>query len=103
MPLDAVEELLPKPNSDLQMVEADAHLAAIVENSDDAIVGEDLEGIITSWNRGAERTFGYTAEEAVGRSIGMLLPPDTDDDMRGILDIVRRGSAVKHHETTRLR
>ena len=82
-------------------IEADAQLAAIVENSDDAIIGENLDGIITSWNRGAERIFGYSQEEAIGRPIAILTPPDLSDDMPQIIDIVRGGGAVDHYETTR--
>jgi PAS domain S-box-containing protein len=82
-------------------IEADAQLAAIVENSDDAIIGENLDGIITSWNRGAERIFGYSPEEAIGRPIAILTPPDLSDDMPKIIDIIRGGGAVDHYETTR--
>jgi PAS domain S-box-containing protein len=78
-------------------------LAAIVESSDDAIVSKDLNGIITSWNRGAEELFGYTAEEAVGQSITILIPTDrlTEEDM--VLGRVRRGQRVEHFDTIRRR
>jgi len=82
---------------------ARAWLAAIVESSDDAIVSKNLDGIITSWNRGAERVFGYTAEEAIGRSITMLIPEDRPDEEPGILARVRRGERVDHYETVRRR
>jgi len=79
------------------------HLAAIVESSDDAIVTKNLEGVITSWNRGAERLFGYTAQEAIGRSVTMLIPVDRPDEEPGILARLRRGEKIDHYETIRRR
>jgi PAS domain S-box-containing protein len=76
-------------------------LAAIVESSDDAIIGKDANGIITSWNQSAERIFGYTAAEAVGCSIAMLAPPDRADEMPGILKRIRQGERVEHFDTVR--
>jgi PAS domain S-box-containing protein len=78
-------------------------LAAIVESSDDAIVSKDLNGIITSWNRGAEDLFGYTADEAIGQSITMVIPPDrlAEEDM--VLGHIRRGERIEHFETIRRR
>jgi PAS domain S-box-containing protein len=78
-------------------------LAAIVNSSDDAIVGKDLNGVITSWNKGAERLFGYTASEAVGRSVVMLIPPDRLAEEPEILARLKRGQRVDHFETVRLR
>jgi PAS domain S-box-containing protein len=78
-------------------------LASIVESSEDAIVSKNLDGIIMSWNRGAERLFGYTAEEAVGQSILMLIPPDRVEEEPKILDRLRRGERVEHFETIRVR
>jgi PAS domain S-box-containing protein len=78
-------------------------LASIVEFSDDAIVSTNLDGAITSWNRGAERIFGYFAEEVVGKSITILLPPDRSDEEPTILNRVRRGEHVDHYETARQR
>ncbi len=83
--------------------EIHARLAAIVESSDDAIVGKTLDGIITSWNDGAERIFGYTAEEMIGEPISCLAPPDRRDDLPRILSAVRRGERVDHFETERVR
>jgi PAS domain S-box-containing protein len=83
--------------------EAAQWLAAIVENSHDAIVSKDLNGIITSWNSGAERLFGYTAGEAIGKSITMLIPPDRRDEEPEILRRIRRGEHVDHYETVRMR
>src|SRR5262245_6028233 len=76
-------------------------LASIVESSDDAIIGKDVNGIITSWNRAAERLFGYSAVEAVGRPIAMLAPPDRLDEMPAILARIRRGELVEHFDTVR--
>jgi PAS domain S-box-containing protein len=78
-------------------------LASIVESSDDAIVSKNLDGVITSWNRGAERIFGYTSEEAVGRPIMMIIPHDRQDEERTILTRIRRGERIDHFETMRQR
>jgi PAS domain S-box-containing protein len=78
-------------------------LAAIVESSDDAIVSKNLDGIITSWNRGAERVFGYTAEEAIGQPITIVIPEDRQSEEREILTRVRRGERIEHFETIRRR
>jgi PAS domain S-box-containing protein len=83
--------------------EVAAYLAAIVESSDDAIIGKTLDGIITSWNAGATRIFGYTAEEMIGQPISLLVPADRPDDARQILERIRRGERVHHYETERLR
>jgi two-component system CheB/CheR fusion protein len=81
--------------------EARARLAAIVDSSDDAVLSKDLDGIIVSWNAGAERLFGYVAKEVVGKSITILLPPDRDDEEHEILGRIRRGETIAHYETTR--
>src|SRR5512135_312783 len=81
---------------------ARAWLAAIVENSDDAIIGKTLDGIITWWNAGARRIFGYTAGEAVGRPIAMLLPADRRGEEAAILERLRRGERVAHYESVRV-
>ncbi len=78
-------------------------LAAIVEFSRDAIIGKDLNGIITSWNRGAEKVFGYTAREIVGTSILRLIPADRHPEETTILRQIRRGGSIEHFETQRLR
>jgi PAS domain S-box-containing protein len=78
-------------------------LAAIVGTTDDAIVSKDLNGIVTSWNRGAERTFGYTANEMIGRPIMTLIPPDRHNEEVEILARIRRGERVEHYETVRQR
>jgi PAS domain S-box-containing protein len=79
------------------------HLAAIVESSADAIISKNLEGIILTWNDGAERIFGYKAHEAIGRPIGILIPPDRQDEEPRILARIRAGERVEHFETIRRR
>lgn len=78
-------------------------LAAIVESSDDAIVSKDLNGTIATWNQAAERLFGYTAAEAIGRPVMMLIPDDRQDEEAAILDSIRRGCPVARYETLRRR
>src|ERR687891_23571 len=78
-------------------------LAAIVESSDDAIVSKTLDGIITSWNPAAQRLFGYTAEEVIGRPISILAAPDREDEMPANLERIRRGEKVDRYETVRRR
>src|SRR5207237_4711148 len=78
-------------------------LAAIVESSEDAIVGKTLEGTITSWNSGAERMYGYSAAEAIGRPITFLAPSDRRDEVSEILRRLRHGEAIEDHETIRVR
>ena len=80
-----------------------AWLAAIVEHSDDAIVSKDLNGIVTSWNLGAERMFGYEAHEIVGQSILKLIPSHRRNDEDYILSMVRKGERIKHYDTVRTR
>src|SRR5262249_49994329 len=82
---------------------ASKRLAAIVESSDDAIVGKDLNGVVTSWNSGAERLFGYTAEEMIGTEIVRLVPPERPDEEPAILTRLRRGETIDHYETVRLK
>jgi PAS domain S-box-containing protein len=77
-------------------------LAAIVESADDAIISKDLNGIVTSWNRAAERIFGYTAEEMIGRSILTIIPPELHDDEPRILQTIASGKRIDHFETVRL-
>ena len=76
-------------------------LASIVESSDDAIVSKDLNGVIVTWNKGAERLFGYTADEVVGKSITILIPDDHRDEEPNILERIRSGERVEHYETKR--
>jgi PAS domain S-box-containing protein len=78
-------------------------LAAIVDSSDDAIVSKTLDGVVTSWNTGAERLFGYTAQEAVGQRISFIIPLDRRDEEATILERLRRGQRIEHFETVRVR
>jgi PAS domain S-box-containing protein len=78
-------------------------LAAIVDASEDAIVAKTLEGTILSWNRGAERLYGYGADEVIGRPVSLLVPPDQDDEAPRLLEAIARGERVEHYETVRMR
>ena len=96
-------EELKRTIDDLRRAEADrAYLATLVESSGDAIVGKDLDGVVISWNAGAERLFGYTAAEAIGRPITFLFPPDRQDEEPAILERLRRGETVDHFESVRV-
>jgi PAS domain S-box-containing protein len=83
--------------------QAQAHLAAIVESSDDAIYGITLDGIIVSWNREAERLYGYTSEEVIGRSVSLLAPIDRASETVNLLESIKRQERVEHYETVRVR
>ncbi len=83
--------------------EAKSRLAAIVESTNDAIIGKTLEGVVTSWNPAAERLFGYTAEEMIGQPISRLIPPERQEDFERILGSIRRGERLTHFETERIR
>jgi PAS domain S-box-containing protein len=83
--------------------DAALRLAAIVESSDDAILSKDLNGIVTSWNAGAERLLGYTADEVVGRSIALLVPPDRRAEEALVLERISRGERVTTFDTVRCR
>ncbi|MCE5213848.1 MAG: PAS domain S-box protein [Methanobacterium sp.] len=86
-----------------KMEEKKNELAAIVESSDDAIIGKTLEGTITSWNEGAEHIYGYKEEEILGKSIYQLIPPDHQDDFPILMEKISKGKHVKHYETQRVR
>jgi PAS domain S-box-containing protein len=81
--------------------EATRLLAEVVESSDDAIISKDLDGRVTSWNKGAERLFGYSAAEMIGRPISVLAPPDRVGEMPAILERIKRGEGVEHFESIR--
>jgi PAS domain S-box-containing protein len=83
--------------------EAVSRLAAIVESSQDSIISQTLDGVILTWNAGAERIYGYAAAEVVGRSIGLLIPPELSEELGRILEAVRREERTEHYETVRVR
>jgi two-component system CheB/CheR fusion protein len=99
--VDGVVLVLSEITDRMRAEEAARHLAAIVSSSDDAIISMDFAGIIKSWNGGAERIFGYTQEEAIGKSDTLLLPADGADDEPGVLERVGRGEMVAHYHTVR--
>jgi PAS domain S-box-containing protein len=80
-----------------------SHLAAIVEFSDDAIIGKTLDGTIVSWNSAAERMYGYKAVEMIGKPVGLLSPPDRPDEIPQIMEKIRHGERIIHYETERMR
>ena len=87
----------------VQAEEVREHLAAVVDSSDDAIIGKDLNGIITAWNRGAEKIFGFSAAEVMGKPMLMIFPPDRVNEESDILARIARGESVEHFETVRVR
>lgn len=98
------EQLYPNRTSiSFDAIEAAQRLAAIVESSDDAIISKNLNGIIQSWNKGAEKIFGYTADEAVGKSITIIIPPELHDQEPNILHRIAAGQRVERFETVRRR
>ena len=101
----AAEEALRVANLELEISgqKAKIQLAAIVESSDDAIVGKDINGFINSWNHGAEQTFQYTAAEIIGKHITTLIPPELLAEEEEILGKIRKGEPVQHYETVRQR
>jgi len=100
---DGFSVLLEDTTDQKRAEEASLRLAAIVRWSDEAIVGKDLDGIITAWNPAAERLFGFTAQEAIGRSIRMIVPADRQSEEDDVLSRLRRGETIEHFETVRIR
>src|SRR3954469_13605299 len=91
------------PGENLFATNPEAWLAAIVESSDDAVIGKTLDSVIRSWNTGATRVFGYTAAEAIGQPVYILIPPERYDEEPTIIAQLMRGERIDHHETVRLR
>ena len=85
-----------------QIGEYRSRLASIVDSSEDAIIGKDLDGTIITWNKSAERIYGYSAEEVIGKSITIIAPKDRPDEIRGILARIRCGERIEHYETVRV-
>jgi PAS domain S-box-containing protein len=90
-------------HSSVEVEQAETFLSSIIESADDAIVGKTLDGVVTSWNPGAQRIFGYSAEEIVGKPITLLIPADRADEEPRILDKLCRGERIDHFETQRIR
>jgi PAS domain S-box-containing protein len=104
--LEVNRDITEKKQTELALQDRDERLgriASIIEFTDDAIVSKNLDGIITSWNKAAERIFGYTAQEAVGQPITIIIPQDRQDEERTILTRIRRGERIDHFETVRQR
>ena len=99
--IDGVIVMLVDMNTSKQAEMAMANLGAIVTSSNDAIFSRDLDGVITSWNKAAEQLFGYSAQEAIGKSTTLLIPPDLSDEEHDILERIGRGETVEHYETVR--
>src|SRR3977135_3817182 len=92
----------PRAQDLIELERARAHLAAIVDASEDGIVGKTLEGIVTSWNKGAERLFGYTAQEMIGQPIARLIPPELQHEEADILAKIRSGQRIERYEAVRI-
>lgn len=97
----ALPQRMPDPTHMITHNNDEAILAAIVQGSDDAIFSKTLDAVITSWNPGAERLYGYKAEEAIGQSVSILLPADRPDDVKSIMGRIKQGERVEHYETVR--
>ena len=87
---------------ELRVDKALRRMAAIVESTDDAVIAKDLDGVITNWNPGAEKLYGYKAEEVIGKPVAILIPPDRPDEEPTILAKLRRGEQIDHYETIRM-
>lgn len=86
----------------LLMMEKLLHWAAIIESSDDAIISQSIEGYITSWNNGAQRLYGYTSDEIIGKSVSLLMPPEKKDDFPYLMKQLREGKRIEHYVTERI-
>src|SRR5581483_1767422 len=83
--------------------QAESFLGAIIESAEDAIISKTLDGMITSWNPGAEKVFGYSAPEVIGKPVLILIPPDHQNEEPWILERLRKGERIEHYETVRKR
>ena len=101
--LDFLDSLMMRTTEAIKGERASGLLAAIVDSSDDAIISKRLDGIITSWNRSATKIFGYTAEEAIGQHITLVIPPERLDEETEIIECIRSGRKIDHFETIRQR
>ncbi len=102
--IEFLKELTPRVLAHLDRVTAEetsSRFAAIVEFSDDAIISKDLNGVITSWNKGAEKLFGYSAREIIGRPVAVLIPEDRSNEEEVVLTRIRKGESIEHYETVR--
>lgn len=97
----SITDLTERRRAQLRADKAIRQLASIVENTDDAIIGRDLNGIVTSWNAAAERLYGYRADEMIGKPLSVLIPPDRPDEEPEILARLRRGDSIDHYATVR--
>jgi PAS domain S-box-containing protein len=103
-----IEEELRRANEELErrktreLRDSQNRLALLVDSSQDAIIGKNLDGIITQWNKGAEQIYGYTAAEIIGRNVSVLCPPDRPDEIPGILEKIRQGQQVEYFESVRI-
>jgi PAS domain S-box-containing protein len=100
--VNVLVDITERKRAEEELRAGDERYRAIIESSDDAIISKTLDGVIRSWNGGAERLFGYTAEEAVGKPITLIIPPERHDEERDILARLRRGERVDHFETVRV-
>ncbi|MCU0918480.1 MAG: PAS domain S-box protein [Planctomycetes bacterium] len=78
-------------------------LASVVESADDTVIAKSIDGIITSWNSGAERIYGFSAKDVIGKSVSILIPPGQTDELPGLLGRIGRGESLHHYETVRRR
>ena len=101
-PTSAADTLAAAERAVIEGEKAQRRLAAIIESSEDAIASKDLNGIITSWNKSAERLFGYTAEEIIGQPVTLIIPPELHDDEPRILGKIRAGERIEHFQTVRV-